>query len=72
MRQLITRSAALIGLACLAACSNAPRTASVSSTPTSTIQPSGSLAASDDVGRAAFRPESARQDRVVSVPISLD
>lgn len=74
MRQVLVRCVALIGLCALGACSIAPH-ASVTPSGGAPIAGShGYLAASDEVGRAAFRGSAAGDDeaRMVSVPILVD
>ncbi|MBL8746706.1 MAG: hypothetical protein JNK58_10170 [Phycisphaerae bacterium] len=72
MRHLSVCGAILMTFACLAACSSAPRASSDRPRESSLVQGYGSLAAGDDVGRAAFGNESRGADRVVSVPITFD
>lgn len=72
MRPFVVRGAVLIGLGCLAACSNAPRASTSTAQPLASSQHYGSLAVGDNVGRAAFRSDKRGEDRLTSVPISID
>lgn len=74
MRHALVRVIALIGLSALGACSSAPRSSVGVSGGPPLAGSHGYLAASDEVGRAAFRGSAAGDDeaRMVSVPILVD
>lgn len=72
MRHLLVRGAVAVSVGCLGACAGSPRTSTMRTHESSMVQPYGSLAAGDEVGRAAFRTDAAGQDRMVSVPITFE